>query len=80
MLTRSKSVCHFNFIDFNEASRAWRANKKSIGNGSYKYICCGITKSGNHCRRESIIYSDYCKTHIPTATSNLGVGNNILGS
>jgi hypothetical protein len=25
-------------IDFDEASEAWRANKKYIGNGSYKYI------------------------------------------
>jgi hypothetical protein len=26
-------------IDFDEASSAWKANKKSIGNGQYKYIC-----------------------------------------
>ena len=25
-------------IDFDDASEAWRANKKSIGNGQYKYI------------------------------------------
>ena len=25
-------------IDFDEASEAWRANKKYIGNGTYKYI------------------------------------------
>ena len=25
-------------IDFDDASKAWRANKKSIGNGQYKYI------------------------------------------
>ena len=25
-------------IDFNEASEAWKANKRSIGNGSYKYV------------------------------------------
>ena len=24
-------------IDFDEASKAWRKNKTSIGNGSYKY-------------------------------------------
>ena len=25
-------------IDFDEASNAWRANKISIGNGSYRYV------------------------------------------
>ena len=26
-------------IDFDEASKAWRANKRSIGNGHYRYLC-----------------------------------------
>ena len=26
-------------IDFDEASNFWKQNKKSIGNGQYKYIC-----------------------------------------
>jgi len=26
-------------IDFDGASEAWKANKSSIGNGSYKYVC-----------------------------------------
>jgi len=26
-------------IDFDGASADWKANKKSIGNGQYKYIC-----------------------------------------
>lgn len=25
-------------IDFDAASQAWKSNKKSIGNGSYRYI------------------------------------------
>jgi hypothetical protein len=51
-------------IDFDEASRAWKANKKSIGNGSYKYVCCGITKTGNKCNRQSLDFVDYCKIHL----------------
>lgn len=27
-------------IDFDAASEAWKANKRSIGNGSYRYVCC----------------------------------------
>jgi hypothetical protein len=50
-------------IDFDEASRMWKANKKSIGNGSYKYICSQTTKSGNECKRESLPGSHYCKQH-----------------
>ena len=30
-------------IDFDDATKKWRSNKKSIGNGSYKYIC-SVTK------------------------------------
>jgi hypothetical protein len=63
MFTRSKVKRYSNYIDFNEASDAWRANKQSVGNGSYKYICCLTTQSGNKCKRESTINSDYCKMH-----------------
>jgi hypothetical protein len=49
-------------IDFDEASAAWKANKKSIGNGQYKYIC--VMKIGsNLCRREAMKGCDACKTH-----------------
>lgn len=51
-------------IDFDGASEAWRANKKPVGNGTFKYICCGITKTGNKCVREPLQNSEYCKTHI----------------
>jgi hypothetical protein len=49
-------------IDFDEASAAWKANKKSIGNGQYKYIC--VMKIGSKlCRREALKGCDVCKTH-----------------
>jgi hypothetical protein len=50
-------------IDFDAASEAWRANKKSIGNGSYKYICMAICKSGKPCSRKPIESDDFCKIH-----------------
>jgi len=31
-------------IDFDGASKAWKANKKSIGNGQYKYISTSTFK------------------------------------
>jgi hypothetical protein len=71
MLTRSKVCTYSNVIDFSEASDAWRANKQSIGNGSYKYICCSTTKSGNSCKRESTINSDYCKLHTKKLPANV---------
>jgi len=52
-------------INFDEAINAWRANKKCIGNGHYKYICCQKTKTGNQCKRESLKFCDYCKIHSP---------------
>ena len=52
-------------INFDEASEAWRANKKCIGNGHYKYICLQKSKTGNQCKRESLKFCDYCKMHSP---------------
>jgi len=55
-------------IDFDEASEAWRANKKSIGNGQYKYVCskmvndkrcgCNIIANKEMCRKHSKILND----------------------
>ena len=50
-------------IDFDEASIAWKANKKYIGNGTYKYICTQKYKNGNQCKREKESGMDYCKMH-----------------
>ena len=50
-------------IDFDEASREWKSNKKSTKNGCYKYVCIQITKSGNQCKRESEAGNDFCKCH-----------------
>ena len=50
-------------INFDEAIDAWRANKKCIGNGQYKYICLQKTKSGNQCKRESLNDYEYCFQH-----------------
>ena len=50
------------YIDFDEASAAWKANKKSIGNGSYKYICCA-DKNGKKCGIKCIMGEIYCRTH-----------------
>jgi len=52
-------------INFDEASEAWRSNKKPIGNGHYKYICSQKTKTGNQCKRESLNSCDTCKIHSP---------------
>jgi hypothetical protein len=50
-------------IDFDEASREWKSNKKQTTNGCYKYICIQITKSGNQCKRESEKGCNFCKCH-----------------
>lgn len=38
-------------IDFNEASNAWRANKKQHSNCHFTYICGAITKTGKRCEK-----------------------------
>jgi hypothetical protein len=51
-------------IDFDEASEAWRANKKSMPNGMFKYICGCPTKSGSKCMRPPKTDHKFCTTHI----------------
>ena len=61
MQTRSQTKANQNSkyevnIDFDDASASWRQNKKSIGNGSYKYICTIFKKNqtmcGNSCYKQ----------------------------
>ncbi len=62
-VTETRQLYEVN-IDFDEASEAWRANKKSIGNGSYKYLCAKRSKNNNCCVNKCIYGEDYCKTHL----------------
>ena len=61
MNTRSKTIQSRNKvdIDFDEASRAWRANKKAIKNGCFIYLCRQKTLS---VKRERLINDIYCIT------------------
>jgi len=50
-------------IDFDEASTAWKLNKKSIGNGCYKYVCVKIKKTGSQCKNDSMKNCEFCRLH-----------------
>jgi len=57
-------------IDFDDASVAWKANKKSIGNGVYKYICMHNTNTNTNtntnqkqCNRKPLSGCNFCKIH-----------------
>jgi len=51
-------------IDFDEASKAWRENKRSSGNGCYKYVCSGIiAKTGMKCEKVVKTGCVYCSVH-----------------
>jgi len=51
-------------IDFDMASEAWKANKRSIGNGSYKYVCAKRGINNNCCISKCLPGEIYCKTHL----------------
>ena len=62
--TRSNNIGMYKVeIDFDDASQAWKANKKSVGNGCYKYYCCGKTKEGKSCNRIRLSDIYYCRIH-----------------
>ena len=68
MFTRSQSKKYITAlfeinIDFDEASKAWKMNKKSNGNGTYSYICLKSTKNGNPCTKKPLQGCDFCKIH-----------------
>ena len=50
-------------INFDEASEAWKQNKKSIGNGMYKYICQSVTTNKKVCCKTVYKDSEYCWIH-----------------
>ena len=50
-------------FDFDAASAAWKANKKSIGNGSYKYVCSIIGNNNKICSGKCLAGENYCKKH-----------------
>jgi hypothetical protein len=50
-------------IDFDDSSAAWKANKKSIGGGSYKYICQHRNKNNKKCKRNPIPGCEFCSKH-----------------
>ena len=51
-------------IDFDAASEAWKANKRSIGNGTYRYVCCKRGKNNNMCISKCLPGEDYCRVHL----------------
>jgi hypothetical protein len=57
-------------IDFDGASESWKSNKKSIGNGSYKYVCAQKIKNGNSCSLKCLSGEIYCKTHLKMFENN----------
>ena len=50
-------------IDFDGASAAWKLNKKSTGNGCYKYVCVKIKQNGHQCKNDSLKNCEHCKFH-----------------
>lgn len=46
-------------IDFDAASRAWRENKVSLGNGQFRYKCDNLDISSKHIKRKTFVVSNY---------------------
>lgn len=54
-----------NDINFDEASRCWRANKKYLGGGVFSYKCQHISeKTHKYCTNKLFYPHLYCKYHL----------------
>jgi hypothetical protein len=59
---KDKSLYEVN-IDFDEASEAWKENKLSQGNGTYRYRCLMPGKNGGKCIKKCLPTEDFCLVH-----------------
>jgi hypothetical protein len=50
-------------IDFDDASRLWRSNKKKMANCCYQYVCGFELKSGEFCKKTCSKNSQHCSIH-----------------
>jgi hypothetical protein len=63
MKTRSQSAPLYDVnIDFDEASKAWNANKKRVGQ-EYIYVCAIEKSNGKPCGRKLMKNSNECYHH-----------------
>jgi len=58
-----KKQLPFEPIDFDDASECWRANKKHLGNGQFKYVCPFIKDDKQRCGRNVQKGCMTCRTH-----------------
>lgn len=62
-LTNQKNQLEVN-IDFDDASKEWHKNKKSIGNSQYKYICSIVTTNKSQiCNKVCYKNTETCWIH-----------------
>jgi hypothetical protein len=62
--TESIKQIYSNLIDFDEASRLWRQNKKYLGNGFFRYKCSHYSLTKNAFCNNALYYPQaYCKYH-----------------
>jgi hypothetical protein len=60
----AKTITKFEVnIDFDDASKEWHKNKKSIGNSQYKYVCQIQTNKKKICNNVCHQGSDKCWIH-----------------
>jgi hypothetical protein len=50
-------------IDFDDASACWRANKKHLGNGMFKYVCPYMKDDNQRCGRNVANGNMTCRYH-----------------
>jgi len=51
-------------IDFDNASKLWRANKTHIANGIFKYVCGAMRKDGGKCLNKPCKGKRGCHLHV----------------
>ena len=62
-----------NIIDFDEAQREWRLNKKQISKGFFRYKCSYFSqRRQRYCKKK--LYNPVIKTTLNTGYATTGIG------
>jgi hypothetical protein len=62
-MTSDEKVMYEYTINFDESIAAWNRNKKSMGNGYYKYICVHKKTDDSICGKVCYKELEFCWSH-----------------
>jgi hypothetical protein len=58
---------------FDDASKEWRANKRKLKGGAYRYTCEHTYTHGKKCGRDVYMKTQFCRQHWAKSCNSSGI-------